>query len=132
MTLQFTPKTAAERQAFLEQADAAKAEADRQEQRLRREWLPTLRYPFQEPISHPKIVVERVMVPMRDGVALRTHIYRPVAEGRYPVLLMRGPYDMNATLDKAPTLLRELARRGYVGVAQDVRGRFGSEGEFTA
>lgn len=23
------------------------------------------------------------MVPMRDGVALRTHVYRPVAEGRY-------------------------------------------------
>jgi uncharacterized protein len=132
MTLQFTPKTAAEREAFLQQAEAAKAEADREEQRLRREWLPTLTYPFQEPISHPVIVAERAMVPMRDGVALRTHIYRPVAEGRYPVLLLRGPYDMNATLDKAPTLLRELARRGYVGVAQDVRGRFGSEGEFIA
>ena len=132
MTLQFTPKTAAEREAFLQQADAAQAEADREEQRLRREWLPTLSYPFQEPISHPEIVVERVMVPMRDGVALRSHIYRPVAQGRYPVLLLRGPYDMNATLDKAPTLLRELARRGYVGVAQDVRGRFGSEGEFIA
>jgi predicted acyl esterase len=132
MTIQFTPKTAAERQAFLQQADAEKAEADRDEQRLRREWLPSLSYPFLEPISHPELVVERVMVPMRDGVALRTHIYRPVAEGRYPVLLLRGPYDMNATLDKAPTLLRELARRGYIGVAQDVRGRFGSEGEFTA
>ena len=132
MTLQFTPKTPAEREADLQQAEATKAEVDREEQRLRREWLPTLSYPFQEPISHPEIVVERAMVPMRDGVALRTHIYRPVAEGRYPVLLLRGPYDMNATLDKAPTLLRELARRGYVGVAQDVRGRFGSEGEFIA
>lgn len=132
MTIHFTPKTAAERQAFLQQADAQQAEADQEEQRLRREWLPTLTYPFQEPISHPEIVVERAMVPMRDGVSLRTHIYRPVAEGRYPVLLLRGPYDMNATIDKAPTLLRELARRGYVGVAQDVRGRFGSEGEFIA
>jgi hypothetical protein len=28
MTIQFTPKTAAERQAFLQQADAEKAEAD--------------------------------------------------------------------------------------------------------
>jgi predicted acyl esterase len=132
MSIHFTPKSAAERQAFLQQADAEKAEADRDEQRLRREWLPSLSYPFLEAITHPELVVERVMVPMRDGVALRTHIYRPVAEGRYPVLLLRGPYDMNATLDKAPTLLRELARRGYVGVAQDVRGRFGSEGEFTA
>jgi predicted acyl esterase len=82
MTLQFTPKTAAERQAFLQQADAAMAESDREEKRLRREWLPTLTYPFQEPISHPEIVVARAMVPMRDGVALRTHIYRPVPEGR--------------------------------------------------
>ena len=132
MTIHFTARATAERRAFLQQADAAKAEADREEQRLRRELLPRLRYPFQESITHPEIIVERAMVPMRDGVALRTHIYRPVAEGRYPVLLLRGPYDMNATLDKAPTLLRELARRGYVGVAQDVRGRFGSEGEFIA
>ena len=132
MTIGFTPKSSAERQAFLQRAEAEKAEADREEQRLRRELLPSLSYPFQELITHPEIVVERAMVPMRDGVALRTHIYRPVAEGRYPVLLLRGPYDMNATLDKAPTLLRELARRGYVGVAQDVRGRFGSEGEFIA
>ena len=132
MSIQFTPKSPAERLAFLQQADAEKAKADREEHRLRRELLPTLAYPFQEPISHPEIVVERVMVPMRDGVALRTHIYRPVADGRYPVMLLRGPYDMNSSLDRAPSLLRELARRGYVGVAQDVRGRYGSEGEFIA
>lgn len=89
MSIHFTPKSAAERQAFLQQADAEKAEADRDEQRLRREWLPSLSYPFLEAITHPELVVERVMVPMRDGVALRTHIYRPVAEGRYPVLLLR-------------------------------------------
>lgn len=132
MSIHFTPKTPTERQEFLQQADAAKTEDDREERRLRREWLPTLSYPFQEPISHSEIVVERSMVPMRDGVALRTHIYRPVAQGCYPVLLLRGPYDMNATIDKAPALLREMARRGYVGVAQDVRGRFGSEGDFVA
>jgi predicted acyl esterase len=91
VSLHFTPKTSVERQAFLQQAEVEKADADREEQRLRREWLPALSYPFQEPISHPEIVVERAMVPMRDGVALRTHIYRPVAEGRYPVLLLRGP-----------------------------------------
>ena len=92
--------------------------------------MPIKAYSFTAPISHPEFIVERAMVPMRDGVSLRTHVYRPVAEGRYPVLLLRGPYDMNATLDSAPALLRELARRGYVGVAQDVRGRYGSEGRF--
>ena len=132
MDIAFTPKTAAKRAAFLAAADAEQALADQDEARLRRELLPTKAYPFAAPITHPEIVVERAMVPMRDGVALRTHVYRPVAEGRYPVVLMRGPYDMNATLDSAPALLRELARRGYVGVAQDVRGRFGSEGDFVA
>ncbi|MFZ9462981.1 MAG: hypothetical protein ACO262_05130, partial [Vulcanococcus sp.] len=100
--LQFTPRTAAERAAFLEQAEAEAAEAALEEQRLRREWLPVREYPFAGPISHPEIVVERVMVPMRDGVALRTHVYRPVGDGRHPVLLLRGPYDMNASLDSAP------------------------------
>jgi hypothetical protein len=40
MTIQFIPKTAAERQAFLRQAEAEKLEADLEEQRLRREWYP--------------------------------------------------------------------------------------------
>lgn len=130
--LQFVPRSAAEREAFLNQADAEAAQAEKEEQRLRREWLPVREYPFAGPISHPEIVVETVMVPMRDGACLRTDVYRPAGEGRYPVLLMRGPYDMNSTLDSAPGLLRNLARRGYVGVAQDVRGRFGSDGTFEA
>ena len=131
-TLQFVRKTPAERQAFLQQADTEAALAAVEEQRLRREWLPVREYPFAGPISHPEIVVETVMVPMRDGACLRTDVYRPAGDGRYPVLLMRGPYDMNSTLDSAPGLLRNLARRGYVGVAQDVRGRFGSDGTFEA
>lgn len=129
-SVRFTAKTAVERRAFLDQAEAEAVEAEQEEQRLRREWLPVREYPFAGPISHPEIVVERVMVPMRDGVALRTHVYRPVGDGRHPVLSLRGPYDMNSTLDSAPALLRNLARRGYVGVAQDVRGRYGSEGRF--
>lgn len=129
---QFIPKTAAEREAFLQLAEAEAAQADLEEQRLQREWLPVREYPFASPISHQEIVVEPVMVPMRDGTSLRTDVYRPAGNGRYPVLLMRGPYNMNSTLDSAPGLLRNLARRGYVGVAQDVRGRFGSEGVFEA
>ncbi|MBM5797029.1 MAG: CocE/NonD family hydrolase [Cyanobacteria bacterium K_Offshore_0m_m2_072] len=131
-TIQFVPKTPAERQALLQQADADAAVAAVEEQRLRREWLPVREYPFAGPISYPDIVVETVMVPMRDGACLRSDVYRPAGDGRYPVLLLRGPYDMNSTLDSAPGLLRNLARRGYVGIAQSVRGRFGSEGHFEA
>ena len=32
---------------------------------------------------------------MRDGVTLRADIYRPKADGKYPVLLQRTPYDKN-------------------------------------
>jgi putative CocE/NonD family hydrolase len=66
-------------------------------------------------------------VPMRDGVRLAADVYRP-ATGRFPALLERTPYDK-----RRPTLVESggyLARRGYAVVIQDVRGRFGSEGEF--
>jgi uncharacterized protein len=41
-----------------------------------------------------EVVVERnVAAKMRDGVTLRADIYRPKAEGKFPVLLVRTPYD---------------------------------------
>ena len=77
--------------------------------------------------EHYEVVVEReVPVKMRDGVVLRADIYRPKAEGKFPVLLCRTPYDKHSEIDFAPLA----AARGYVVVAQDVRGRFGSEGEW--
>ena len=33
-----------------------------------------------------------VPIPMDDGLVLRADVFRPVAEGRYPVLLSYGPY----------------------------------------
>ena len=33
-----------------------------------------------------------VAIPLEDGVVLRCDVYRPVAEGRYPVLITYGPY----------------------------------------
>jgi hypothetical protein len=33
-----------------------------------------------------------VAVPMDDGIVLRADVYRPAAEGRYPVILSYGPY----------------------------------------
>ncbi|HBI83938.1 MAG TPA: hypothetical protein DDY24_09455 [Alcaligenaceae bacterium] len=127
----FVPKTREERLAFNQRADDLKKIADQQEARLRKEVLPTYdAYPFESPVEHDDIVIERVMMPMRDNVCLRSYVYRPKASGSYPVILSRGPYDMNGSMDKWPALYRHLARRGYVCVTQDVRGRFGSEGEF--
>jgi len=73
------------------------------------------------------IVTERsVPVTMRDGTVLRADIYRPHADGRFPVLLTRTPYDKQDERDTCVTA----AQRGYVAIAQDVRGRFESEGDW--
>jgi uncharacterized protein len=74
-----------------------------------------------------QVTVERgVAAKMRDGVTLRADIYRPKAEGKFPVLLTRTPYDKTGTMGFG---LRAAAR-GYVVIAQDVRGRYTSEGDW--
>lgn len=72
------------------------------------------------------IVERNVPVKMRDGTILQADIYRPKAEGKFPVLLVRTPYDKTGEM---PFSLKAAAR-GYVVIAQDVRGRFTSEGEW--
>src|SRR5574341_213230 len=67
--------------------------------------------------------------PMRDGVSLSADVFRPDAPGRFPVILVRTPYD-----NASPAYARQglfWAARGYVYVIQDVRGRGESEGEFS-
>jgi putative CocE/NonD family hydrolase len=74
-----------------------------------------------------EVTIERgVPIKMRDGVTLRADIYRPKAEGKFPLLLTRTPYDKNGTVD----FCLKAAARGYVVVAQDVRGRYASEGDW--
>jgi uncharacterized protein len=67
-----------------------------------------------------------VAVKMRDGVTLRADICRPKADGRFPVLLTRTPYQKSGAGDYC----LKGAARGYVVIAQDVRGRYASEGEW--
>ncbi len=79
-------------------------------------------------LSKPTYAVhmdKAVMVAMRDGVKLAVDIYRPEAEGKFPVILQRTPYGRTNAAEAT-----YYAKRGYVFVAQDVRGRFDSEGEF--
>jgi putative CocE/NonD family hydrolase len=66
-----------------------------------------------------------VKVAMRDGVVLRADIYRPSAEGKFPVLLQRTPYDKRNF-----AIGLKGASRGYVVILQDVRGRYASQGEW--
>jgi putative CocE/NonD family hydrolase len=67
-----------------------------------------------------------VAMKTRDGVALRTDVYRPAGEGNFPVLLVRTPYNK----DGFAAFGRRGAARGFMVVAQDVRGRYASEGEW--
>lgn len=67
---------------------------------------------------------------MRDGVVLRADIYRPSGTGPWPTLLTRTPYDKE---DQSGQLWNgispvDAARRGFMVVIQDVRGRHASEG----
>src|SRR5580692_9305172 len=67
-----------------------------------------------------------VAMKTRDGVTLYADIFRPKADGRFPVLLQRTPYDKNNGFSFG----LQGAARGYVVIIQDVRGRFTSEGEW--
>lgn len=76
--------------------------------------------------EHDVILEANVGVPMRDGVELSTMVYRPEGDGAFPAILVRTPYKKELVDLKA----RFYARRGYVFAVQDVRGRFGSPGEW--
>ena len=74
-----------------------------------------------------EIVIEHnVAMKTRDGVTLRSDIYRPAGDGSFFVLLQRTPYSK----DNTAVFARKAAERGFMVVAQDVRGRYTSEGEW--
>ena len=78
-----------------------------------------------------KITVDfDVPAKMRDATTLRANIYRPAGDGQWPVLLTRLPYGKDFPLGSSVMDPAQVARRGYVVIVQDTRGRFTSEGEW--
>lgn len=83
-----------------------------------------------------------VMIPMRDGVKLHTVILVPKGAKGAPILLTRTPYDatrLTSHADSAhlgPNLsgydnpTDVIVSGGYIRVVQDVRGKYGSEGDY--
>ncbi len=68
-----------------------------------------------------------VKVPMRDGIRLSTRLVFPkTGKKKYPAILVRTPYKKENKVEH----YYYLVEKGYVLVIQDVRGQFGSEGEF--
>jgi putative CocE/NonD family hydrolase len=83
-----------------------------------------------------------VMIPMRDGVKLHTVIVVPKGTKSAPILLTRTPYNASAQLSHAPSAhlasilygydnaTDVILKGGYIRVVQDVRGKYGSEGDY--
>jgi len=73
-----------------------------------------------------------VMIPMRDGVKLHAIILRPTdTTDPLPFLMQRTPYGVDGSdSDSINGRYTELAQSGYIFVMEDIRGRYGSEGQF--
>lgn len=79
--------------------------------------------------EHDVSIEKNVTITVRDGTRLAADVYHPARDGkplpgRFPTLLTRTPYDKNGGEREG----RYYAERGYNVVANDVRGRYGSEG----
>jgi hypothetical protein len=80
-----------------------------------------------------------VMIPMRDGVKLHTVIMVPRGAHGAPMILTRTPYNASKRAERlvSPHLLDTLPMgddvlvpAGFIRVFQDVRGKYGSEGDY--
>jgi hypothetical protein len=96
-----------------------------------------------QPVTDGFDYVKRdVMIPMRDGVKLHTVIVIPKGAKNAPILLTRTPYNASAQVSHAasshlgPILsgydnaTEVIVEGGYIRVVQDVRGKYGSEGDY--
>jgi putative CocE/NonD family hydrolase len=89
---------------------------------------PSTLYPELSQPTMPTKSEKGVRVKMRDGVELVADIVRPADDAKHPVILERTPYGRE--------ILSQLegdwwAKRGYVHIVQDVRGRNESAGDWT-
>ncbi|GAB3401759.1 CocE/NonD family hydrolase [Massilia agilis] len=97
---------------------------------------------FAAPTASFNYVKRSVMIPMRDGVRLNTVIIMPKGAKNAPILLTRTPYDASSLTSHAESndlgsILQGydnaadvIVEGGYIRVVQDVRGKYGSEGDY--
>ena len=64
---------------------------------------------------------------MRDGMRLRSNVFRPDGNGRWPAILLRTPYNKGDALTAS---YQSFVNHGYAVVVEDVRGRYKSGGAF--
>ena len=83
------------------------------------------------PVEVPGFVAAEAMIPMRDGIKLHTVIYTPVdSREPLPILFQRTPYNVDRRGASLTGGFQELVDDGYIFALQDIRGKFGSEGQF--
>ena len=100
---------------------------------------PTKFQPVTDSLDYTK---RDVMIPMRDGVKLHTVILVPKGAKGAPILLTRTPYDatkltshaesahLGPILNGYDNATDVIVEGGYIRVVQDVRGKYGSEGDY--
>jgi len=105
--------------------------------------LPSERPEKIEPTNYGFDYVRReVMIPMRDGVKLHTVILVPKGAKAAPILLTRTPYNateltthinsshLGPSLYGYDNATDVIVDGGYIRVVQDIRGKYGSEGDY--
>ena len=94
---------------------------------------------FTAPTGDWDYVKREAMIPMRDGVKLHTVIVVPKGAKGAPIILTRTPYDATKRAERlvSPHMLATLPMgdevfvpEGYIRAFQDVRGKYGSEGDY--
>jgi putative CocE/NonD family hydrolase len=94
---------------------------------------------FVPPTAAQDYVKREVMIPMRDGTKLYTVIVYPKGVANAPIVLTRTPYnakgranrsDSSSILATLPLADEMFVKAGYIRVYQDIRGKYGSEGEY--
>ena len=91
--------------------------------------------PATEQADADAYVSEDVMIQMRDGVKLHAQVWRPAEQTTdLPIIMSRSPYGFSkegiAGALKKDGSYGLLAADKFIFVFQDIRGRFGSEGEY--
>ena len=101
--------------------------------------MPAKFEPATEGLDH---VRRDVMIQMRDGVKLHTVILVPNGAKGAPILLTRTPYEatklttrresahLGPLLDGYDNAVETIVEGGYIRVVQDIRGKYGSEGDY--
>ena len=96
-----------------------------------------------QPVTDSFDYIKRdVMISMRDGVRLHTVIVIPKGAKHAPILLTRTPYSATAQTSHAGSshlgsilygydnAIETILEGGYIRAVQDVRGKYGSEGDY--